>query len=1286
VSVLAVTLVNSWAGSFNQTNTFGTTAPALQSTPIALTAGTSVGGGSGTPTAGNWLVCIIGWNQNGLPASTVAVADDIHSFWRPGNETTSTWAVSTATGNTRAAIWYTPNLTLAPGNIYVAPNGVQAGMAYLVIEIAGAGPWDTVTGINTNYAAAATSLTLALGAPSATSFAVAVVCGDSDAVTQAFAPGGWTTLHTVTATNGTDHTCDAVITSAWNASVSGSVSVSGSAVSATDLSGVLIEFQISASSPVPASNNPNWPYLKFEAAFGGGFQTPPDQLTWSDLTNRLWSWDETTGVQYQLGELQATSLDLELDNYDNNLASDWPGSIYYSNAVNANMSFQSGLSPWAKTGNSTLTQSTAQAYASSPGAVALYSMQVTPDGSTASPGAISEKITVTGSTVYSASAWFYSAAGYATGAQVAITWLTSGSSVISTVTSGALAIPAATWTQVTELNQTSPSNAAFAEVTVQFSGTPSATAYWVAEAALNPGALVTSTGLIATGVPLRIRAAIGTLGGVATNRWYVIQRYAEQWPQKIDAAFRRYVAATATDIWSTMSDSGPTPYRGEVIQDAPYAWWACDDQTLDAGVQPTTLRNSAVGNTNVLNITAASGGITSGDSYTTTGVDATTANVGAPGIAASVATYAVNQQSGWMYGDPLASQTSYNTTNPVTASPGSAAWQQTGLLGSGGSNGWFMYVNDASFPVLANGVTFSFWFNSAFFGSATGFTSTGAAKYDICGQPYSQLTLALLATSSNPVASIYLDLSGHLILETWNGASGTTHTIYNSSDLRGASWHQVTFTTNGSSWNCYVDAGLTASSSGSSAGMTSAWTYLFIGADCAGGGGSSISSATHMGNVAYSHIQVFPQILSPWRINAHYAAAVTGFGLLPAPQNLALSTVNNHLAGTSYTPDGSLYNAGNQIDTASYGTTGSAVTVFSFSGLAASIAGSITSGPSARVTLSGLGLDTGGIYTGTAVWISFTALAPVVDIYTAASASGETEAAQVSGSGDSFSTGFGSGATGNGVCQVASGTGASPPTSPSTLGDTVQQRVERCLGYGQATSPMRCIDPSAQLVQAGTDIGGQQTGNNVTNIANSDGGLLYVDNPGNLTYWQRTHLASQYSAPVWSLGPNTGGGENPYYREIKWLADPQRIFNAIDISPYSPDNQTPALYVPSQGAAVIASQKQFGAQPYQVISYLQSTSEMQSQANWLFSNYGYLHIRVENLKFDAAPDPVLWKMILGINVGDVVTAQNWNIGGTTGTTWTFRVSEIHRHLENREQNTEASVTLKLDYEPSSYWS
>src|SRR5581483_7348098 len=113
-----------------------------------------------------------------------------------------------------------------------------------------------------------------------------------------------------------DHVADAVLTSAYIVT-SGSVSVSATATGATDLAGVLISVLTSAPSPIPAGQNPAWPYMKFEAAFGSGYETPPDQMTWTDLTSRCWSWSETTGIQYQLGNIQSTDLMLDLDNNDN---------------------------------------------------------------------------------------------------------------------------------------------------------------------------------------------------------------------------------------------------------------------------------------------------------------------------------------------------------------------------------------------------------------------------------------------------------------------------------------------------------------------------------------------------------------------------------------------------------------------------------------------------------------------------------------------------------------------------------------------------------------------------------------------------------------------------------------------------------------------------------------------------------------------------------------------------------------------------------------------------------
>ena len=97
------------------------------------------------------------------------------------------------------------------------------------------------------------------------------------------------------------------------------------------------------------------------------------------------------------------------------------------------------------------------------------------------------------------------------------------------------------------------------------------------------------------GTPVRIRAALGTLGGVTSNRWYAVQRYAMQWEERINAEHRRYVMATLTDIWAALSSTPPTFYRSEVYEDNPYAWFPLDDPAGSAGALPVTMRNGQSG-------------------------------------------------------------------------------------------------------------------------------------------------------------------------------------------------------------------------------------------------------------------------------------------------------------------------------------------------------------------------------------------------------------------------------------------------------------------------------------------------------------------------------------------------------------------------------------------------------------------------------------------------------------------------------------------------------------------
>src|SRR6516225_1515697 len=138
------------------------------------------------------------------------------------------------------------------------------------------------------------------------------------------------------------------------------------------------------------------------------------------------------------------------------------------------MSFQANISPWTGNNNAALAQSSAFSFASAAYGKAQQSLKLTPDGVTATPGANSEQVAISATGTYSASAWVYIVAGYVTGANIAINWYNSSHTYISTTTPAALAIPAATWTQITNLAPSVPGTAAFAQIVPQLSGTPAA--------------------------------------------------------------------------------------------------------------------------------------------------------------------------------------------------------------------------------------------------------------------------------------------------------------------------------------------------------------------------------------------------------------------------------------------------------------------------------------------------------------------------------------------------------------------------------------------------------------------------------------------------------------------------------------------------------------------------------------------------------------------------------------------------------------------------------------------
>ena len=224
-------------------------------------------------------------------------------------------------------------------------------------------------------------------------------------------------------------------------------------------------------------------------------------------------------------------------------------------------------------------------------------------------------------------------------------------------------------------------------------------------------------------------------------------------------------------------------------------------------------------------------------------------------------------------------------------------------------------------------------------------------------------------------------------------------------------------------------------------------------------------------------------------------------------------------------------------------------------------------------------------------------------------------------------------------------------------------------------------------MQAALDVGGQAAGASLQNLVNSDNGLLFVDLNNTLCYRSRPHLsADQAAGAIWQVGMDVIAGQQPYDQSVAFGNDPQRIYDAISLTPYSPDGASLASLTPSDATAVNAAQRQFGVRPKQVTSYLQDQAAIQSAADWWFATFGNLTRRVEVIRIDAATHPAAWELILGLNCGDIIQVTDIPIGAPT-TVASYRASQISRQVSfgANGQSVEGSVTIVADALPASYW-
>jgi len=545
--------------------------------------------GAGTPVGpqsaqignapGSLLVAFAAWNTSEQASSTAvipasSVCDSQGNWWRLAGDS------GNACPGARAAVWFAQNALAVPGTGWwsVALQGYANAAVWAVAEFSGTPDgYEPVIDFAVPVASAAGGSAVTVTAFTTTPdwcFAAAAV-GNS-AASLASGAAGWTTLASgaQAASVTADNAAGISAAFAWTAAGSAGtvLSPSWTFTGTGQYAGILVG--ISQASSAPSSANADFPVVRTEAAFGT-FPGDPSQAiadtAWTDLTQRTLTPDGVAGItcsrgrQYELAEPEAGQLSVRMSNVDGAFDPLWPGSPYYSSALNSNMSFQSGIAPWLAENGAVLSQSGAVTFASAPGASARYSMLLAPDGATANPAAVgNEVIAIAQGGAYSASCWMYCAAGWPSGAYAAIDWYDASHSFISAAAGSHVPLPAGTWTQVS-YEAAPPSNAAYAAIAFAVYGTPpSSTVFHLAEAALAAGAV--QTGLVRLGTPVRVSAWWEGRRYPVGNGY--VERWPQDWPELPQWGFSTLIATD--QVGAAASANIPSAVQGEILADGPY--------------------------------------------------------------------------------------------------------------------------------------------------------------------------------------------------------------------------------------------------------------------------------------------------------------------------------------------------------------------------------------------------------------------------------------------------------------------------------------------------------------------------------------------------------------------------------------------------------------------------------------------------------------------------------------------------------------------------------------------
>lgn len=192
----------------------------------------------------------------------------------------------------------------------------------------------------------------------------------------------------------------------------------------------------------------------------------------------------------------------------------------------------------------------------------------------------------------------------------------------------------------------------------------------------------------------------------------------------------------------------------------------------------------------------------------------------------------------------------------------------------------------------------------------------------------------------------------------------------------------------------------------------------------------------------------------------------------------------------------------------------------------------------------------------------------------------------------------------------------------AAAGESTDARYARILRYANYAG-VSSIQTGLTTSMGPAAIDGQDAMTALQGVVDTENGAHYVDRSGAITFKSRS---ARYNAtvPMYTFGENTGAGEYPY-EDVQMDFDSTHLSNQVTVTQestsqnfYATDATSISNYFPRTLTRTINSS---------------SASECQDAAGYLLSRYKQAAMRISSIKLHPSANPVLWPVLLNLELG-----------------------------------------------------